>query len=816
MNYTIESIAAFVQGRSFVSLPGSMVSNVMIDHREMHWQGSIFIAIKGAKHDGHSFIPALITQGVRHFLVSDETWIQPNALSANFILVKDVIDALQQIAGNHRKHFNIPIIGITGSNGKTIIKEWLNQLLESEFQICRSPKSYNSQIGAALSVCALNSNHTLGVFEAGISKPGEMALLQKMILPTVGVFANLGDAHAAHFTSNQEKFLEKWKLFEGCEVIVCSMDEPWFDWIPKSQFKHCYTWSFSNQTAQIYVQKYESNNASTELEFIWERDLYSVEFPFNDQASVQNAMNCLCTLAALGYLSKNTLLRFDHLGRVAMRMEVKQGIENSVLIDDTYNSDLGSLRAALEKLSQQPLSKRMVILTDMEDNLDRFPEIAKLMEDASVDELVAIGPAIAKHANLFKSMKASFFLDANTFWQTLDQRSLRNKAILIKGARKFRLEQLVQRLQAQQHETYLEIDLHKMGENFRYFKSMLNPGVKTMVMVKAFGYGSGGFEVASYLQAQKADYLAVAYADEGLSLRQRGIHMPIMVMSPTSSTHETLIQNNLEPEIFSIRSLKEFIESAKNLRHLFDVFPIHIKLDSGMHRLGFEPTEIILVGNILRENPFLKVVSIFTHLSASENPAEDAFTTEQVSRFNEAAKSLETALGYQVMKHVLNSNGVLRFQQYQFDMVRIGIGLYGFASSHERKFLHALGAFKSYIIQIREVEKDESVGYNRSGKSNIRRRIATVAVGYADGLDRRLGHGNWSLKWNGHNCPTVGSVCMDMCMIDVSNCEAKEGDEVIVFSDSVDVERMAKFLDTIAYEILTNISQRVRRVYLQE
>lgn len=816
MNYTIESIAAFVQGKSFVSLPGSMVSSVMIDHREMHWQGSIFIAIKGAKHDGHTFIPALINQGVRHFLVSDEAWIERHALTANFILVQDVIEALQLIAVNHRKHFNIPIIGVTGSNGKTIIKEWLNQLLESEYRICRSPKSYNSQIGAALSICSLSSIHSLGVFEAGISKPGEMAHLQKMILPSVGVFANLGDAHAAHFASDQEKFLEKWKLFSGCESIVCSMDEHWFDWIPEALLKNCFTWSFINKTAQIYVQKYESNNASTEIEFTWEGNSYSVEFPFTDQASVQNAMNCLCTLAALGNLSKSGLLRFGQLGRVAMRMEVKQGIENSVIIDDTYNSDLGSLKAALEKLSQQPLSKRMVILTDMEDNLDRFPEIAKLMEDASVDELVAIGPAIALHAGLFKSMQASFFPDADTFWQTLDHRSLRNKAILIKGARKFKLEQLVQRLQAQQHQTYLEIDLHKMGENLRYFRSLLNPGVKTMVMVKAFGYGSGGFEVASYLQAQKADYLAVAYADEGLSLRQRGIHMPIMVMSPTTATHETLIQNNLEPEIYSIRSLKEFIESAKNLRHLFDVFPIHIKLDSGMHRLGFEPVDISEAAAILCENPFLKVVSIFTHLSASENPDEDAFTNTQVKRFDEAAKSIEAALGYRCMKHVLNSNGVLRFQQYQFEMVRIGIGLYGFASSHERKFLHALGAFKSYIIQIRDVDKDESVGYNRSGKSNVRRRIATVAVGYADGLDRRLGHGNWSLKWNDHNCPIVGSVCMDMCMIDVSDCEAKEGDEVIVFSDSVDVERMAKFLDTIAYEILTNISQRVRRVYLQE
>lgn len=819
MNYTIETIGDFCGGTSLIAIPGSMVRSVIIDHRDPNRNGAMFAAFKGSRTDGHRFIPELIEQGVRHFLISEEQVAGHHQGKANFIIVPDVTTGLQRIAAKHRAYFTLPVIAVTGSNGKTVVKEWLNTLLEDNFDICRSPKSFNSQIGVALSVLQLAPNHTLGIFEAGISRPGEMSNLERILKPGIGIFTNLGDAHAAHFESERAKFNEKWLLFAETDKVICRSDQQWFEWLDENERKRCFTWSDTHTDADVFITRISTGPRSTLIDLKYKgRDL-AVEIPFADKASVENALHCLCVLLLLEHGTPAVLARFAMLMHVAMRLEVKQGIEQSVLIDDSYNADLGSLRVALEQLVSMEGRERLVILTDLSDNLSSqalYSRIAAMLEEAQVSELVGIGQEIERYRDLFSFLKLTCYPDADSYWNTLVPRSLRGKAILIKGARRFKLEQLVKRLQAQQHETVLEVDLHKLAENLKFFRSHIRPGVKIMVMVKAFSYGSGGFEIAGFLQTQRVDYLAVAYADEGIELRRHGIRMPIMVMSPSKAAYEGMIKNKLEPEIYSLRSLLEFIESARSLRHLFETLHIHLKIDSGMHRLGFQKDDMEGLLAELKEASFIRVVSIFTHLGAADNAKEDTFSQGQIREFLDFAGEMESALGYPVMKHALNSTGILRFPEYQLDMVRLGIGLYGFSGTDHNKFLHSLGTLKSYIVQTREVPARESVGYNRRGGADQPRTIATVAIGYADGLDRRLGNGNWRLKWQGTACATVGDICMDMCMIDVSGTAAREGDEVIVFDGALEIEQMASQLGTIPYEILTKVSQRVRRVFLQE
>lgn len=819
MNYTIESIADFCSGKAHIALPGSNVSSIIIDHRDIHWHGALFVALKGSRSNGHDFIPELIEQGVRNFLVSDRKMLEAHQGKANFVLVTNAITALQEVAKGHRENFKIPIIGVAGSNGKTIVKEWINAVLEASHQICRSPKSYNSQIGVALSLMALDTKHTLGVFEAGISKPEEMARLQTMISPTIGIFTNLGDAHAAHFDSHKQKLEEKLLLFVHSEQIIVNRDQSWFEEYQGQHKGKFFTWSRESDQADVCVNGVKVRSGSTIIDLSHEGQQYQIQIPFEDRASIENAIHCFCLCLLLDCVSQQVLKRFSGLAPVAMRMEMKQGVENSVLIDDSYNSDLGSLQAALDQLSAQKADARVVILTDMYQNTPGdhlYHELARVLNESRIDELICIGPDLAKYRSLFTQGSIQNFDNADQYWEQLDTTQLRNKAILIKGARVFRLERLVKRLQAQQHETTLQVDLHKLGQNLKYFRTQIESKTKIMVMVKAFSYGSGGFEVANYLQNQKVDYLAVAYADEGVALRKRGIRLPIMVMSPAKTSYDAVIRNQLEPEIYSLRSLSEFIDSAASLRHLFHELNIHLKIDSGMHRLGFESGDVSALLKLLNDAPFIRVASVFTHLSAADAKNQDDFTKDQIERYQTVADAIRNGLSYDVMYHVLNSTGILRFPQFHFDMVRIGIGLYGFAGTDSSKFLQALGAFKSYIIQIRSVAPNESVGYSRAGVSDKERRIATIAVGYADGLDRRLGHSEWNLKWQGQACPIVGNVCMDMCMIDVTHCDAKEGDEVMIFDGADDVEAMAKKLGTIPYEILTKVSQRVSRVYLQE
>lgn len=820
MNYTIESIVDFCKGEPRIIYPGSKVGRINIDHRITQRRNALFAALKGSRFDGHDFIPELLDFGVHHFLVTDAEVAERYADQANFIIVKDVVKALQMIAAEHRDNFNTEIIAITGSNGKTIIKEWLNMLLEHDFRVCRSPKSYNSQIGVPLSVFELSSNDTLGIFEAGISQPDEMQRLYTILQPNFGIFTNLGDAHAVHFASDEQKLKEKWILFESAYRVVACKDQSWVKWLSEEQREKCFFWSTEDPTAKVFVASLVKGKSKTECTVRFREQEYRFKIPFTDRMSIENAMHCFATLCMLDNLTDEALERFEHLAPVSMRMEVKQGVEDSLLIDDTYNADLESLRGAIDLLVSHADRDKWAILTDFSENLDHektYREVAQMLKQSDVTQLIALGPSLSKYRDVFAPVPVACYESTDAFWEKLDTKTLRHKAILIKGSRKYRLEKLVNRLQAKQRITTLEIDLKHLEKNLKFFQSKLQPKVKTMVMVKAFAYGSGSFEIAHFFQNQRSvDYLVVAYSDEGVLLREKGITIPIMVLSPSASSYETMIQHNIEPEIYSLLELKGFLRAAKSMRHFFDVYPIHLKLNTGMNRLGFEQEELEKALELIKTSPYVLVSTVFTHLSATDGSEHDDFTHTQVKRFNALNELVVKRLGYQPDRHVLNSNGVLRFPEYHFEIVRLGIGLYGFSEDAQNRFLAALGSLKSYIIQIRKVPAGESVGYSRKGTADHPRRIATVALGYADGLDRRLGNGNWSIRWQGVDCPTVGNICMDMTMIDVTDTQAREGDEVIVMEGKEDIVRMADLLETIPYEILTSIPERVRRVYLQE
>ncbi len=819
MKYTIESIADALKVDAAIVLPGCEISGVTIDHRKVTDKSTLFVALKGQKVDGHVFIPELLDMGVHNFLISDERILKEHKDQANFLLVNNVVNALQSVATQHRMKFSLPVIGITGSNGKTVVKEWLNTLLESTFRICRSPKSFNSQIGVPLSVLKLGTEHTLALFEAGISKQGEMPKLREVIKPTIGLMTNLGDAHDAGFDSRDKKLFEKLSLFKDCEKVICCKDHLWFVNNQDKLSLPVFTWSQSDKASDVYVKGVSSNAGASHLELIYKGQDYLIELPFEDRASIENSIHCFCLIAILDKVTPDVLDRFKRLSPVAMRMEIKMGVENSMIIDDSYNSDIGSLAAALDQLNSMKASGRMVILSDLDpDNNHKsvYAEIVKHVNRAIVDEVVLIGKHISMHVAQFNASTVNKFDSVDGFFDSLSLKTLRDKAILIKGARLFKFERLVKHMQAKQHQTRLEIDLQKLTSNLRYYRSILEPDTAIMVMVKAFAYGSGSFEIARVLQQERVDYLAVAYTDEGVVLRERGIRIPIMVMSPNKAEYEKIIRNNLEPEIFSIRALQDFVEVAKANRHLFDILKIHLKVDSGMHRLGIDENDVPRILEVLQDEEYIRLSSVFTHLAAADDDAHDEFTKNQVTKFSKVADELALKVSAPFMRHVLNSSGALRFPDYQFDMVRLGIGLYGFGNAHHDRHLLALGALKSYILQIKHIPAGESIGYSRAGRFDEDRTIATVAVGYADGLDRKLGNGKWGLRWNNRSCPIVGNVCMDMCMVDVTGLKAKEGDEIIVFDGAADIRKMAEIVGTIPYEILTNLSDRVSRVYLKE
>jgi alanine racemase len=815
LNLIIKNIESLLDSKWNKNPAGETIDSISIDSRSLqNNEKTLFFALAGANNDAHIYLKELISKGVRNFVVRHI----PDGLEgrANFLVVNNTLEALQKTASYYRSLFSFPIIGVTGSNGKTIVKEWLNFLLSPDYNIIRSPKSYNSQVGVPLSVLAINEQHNLGIFEAGISTVSEMEKLQKIIQPTIGILTNIGSAHDEGFVNLEEKIKEKILLFNDSEVVIYQKNNTVEQFI-SSKIK-AVSWSFTDATATVFVSKKEYTHENTLVEYTYKGNVSKLKIPFVDDASIENVISCLLLLLYLEYDSKTIQNRIELLYPIEMRLKVKNGINNCSLIDDSYSSDFQSLKIALDFLeSQKQHQKKTVILSDIfQSGLSNevlYSKVAELIISNKISRFIGIGETVSTLET--KLPNAMFFKDTNEFSLHLDELNFENETILIKGARSFQFEEIVSALAEKTHETVLEINLNAISHNFNFFKSKLKPNTKMMAMVKAFGYGNGGFEIAKLLEHHKVDYLGVAFADEGISLKTAGIKLPIMVLNPENTSFPAIIQHQLEPEIYSLKGMNAFLKIAEQ-KKLKD-FPIHIKLDTGMHRLGFEANTIDDLITTLKGNQTVKVKSILSHLATSDDLQHKDFVEYQINLFEKLSSKLIDELQITPIRHILNTSGISNFPQAQYDMVRLGIGLYGVSNDpEEQKYLENVGTLKSIISQIRTIQSGESVGYGRRFMANRESRIATIPIGYADGIARSWGNGIGFVTIKNKKASIVGSVCMDMLMVDVTEIDCKEGDSVVIFGESPTVTYMAEQLNTIPYEILTSISQRVKRVFYRE
>ncbi len=835
MSYLISHIAKTLgaNARIFADNP---IEYIFFDSRKFFFPAtSLFIALKGPRRNGHNFIPDLYKKGVRNFIVCEEIKSE-DFPQANILFVKDGLKALQQVAAFHRKQFNLPVIGITGSNGKTIVKEWLYQLLQPNFNIVRSPKSYNSQIGVPLSVWEMNKFHTLGIFEAGISQPGEMDNLNKIIQPTIGILTNIGEAHSEGFKNVDQKVEEKIKLFNNAGLVIYCSDE----WLAdkamvlkyeslmhktdKQAFR-LFSWG-KIQKADLQILEINKKQTGTEIIATYKNADTAITIPFTDDASIQNAITCWCVLLHLGIKDAVIVKRMKLLQPVNMRLELKKGINHCTIINDSYSADLNSLHIALDFLTQMSgVSKRTVILSDffqtgMNDE-ELYERIAADLVQHKIDRLIGIGLNISKYLRIeddlvSNKIRSEFYSSTEDFVSRFRFSDFRDEAILVKGARLFCFEQLIQLLELKVHQTELEINLNAVTHNLQQYQKLLQPSTKLMAMVKAFAYGSGGAEIANTLQYQKVDYLGVAYADEGTELRKAGISLPMMVMNAEKETFDTLVTNQLEPVIFSFTMLKEFDGFLK--REGIKNYPVHLEIETGMNRLGFAVQQMENLCKDITATSSFRVQSVFSHLAASEDPMQDEFSNRQYDLFVQASAILQKNLGYDFLRHIANSAAILRHPQMQLDMVRLGIGMYGVDSAVSGKLnLQTVATLKSTVAQIRHLTAGETVGYNRKGVIERDSMIATISIGYADGFSRRLGNGAGKILIRGQLAPVIGAVCMDMTMVDVTDIPGvKQGDEVTIFGKEISIQDLANWAGTIPYEIMTGISERVKRVYYEE
>ena len=813
MSFSIHDIVRITNGQLAQERDARSIKRLLIDSRKLtHAGDGLFFAIRSERNDGHKYIADAYAAGVRNFIVEQQP--TSSIAEANIVVVKNSVKALQQVAAAHRKKHEIPVIGITGSNGKTIVKEWLNQLLCDDFNIVRSPKSYNSQIGVPLSVWNIESVHTLALFEAGISMPGEMDQLEKIIAPTIGVFTSIGSAHSENFLSKRQLIGEKLNLFAHCPVVICPEDgdiaaliQPWL--ATKTILR--------TPTAEHATRT--STATSSTIELKWNELLLEFQLPFRDKASVENCITCITLMLHLGFEPTTIQDRLSRLTALEMRLQLIEGENDCTLVNDAYSNDLHSLEIALDFLGHHARQQsKTVILSDLfqtglsDDELHK--RIARLMAGKGVMQFLGIGESMCRHASYYPD-NSLFFSSTEEFLSRLANDDYVKRAILIKGARDFRFERIVAAFQQQTHDTVLEINLNALAHNLRYFKSKLPPTTKLMVMVKAFGYGSGAEEVASLLEFNKADYLAVAYTDEGVELRKAGISLPIMIMNPERSSLPTLIRHKLEPELYSFRTANNFLQ-ALQAADIREPYPVHLKIDTGMHRLGFIADEMHDLCAWLDTNKEVRVASVFTHLAASDATQYDDFTRRQLNIFNDCCDRIALHVKNPFMRHALNTGGIERFPDAAMDMVRLGIGLYGVsASGDDQQHLQTPGKWKTIISQIKQIKGGESVGYSRAFVAPFDMTIATIPVGYADGLRRTMSNGQGYVLVRGEKAPIVGNVCMDMTMIDVSAAHCSEGDEVELFGEHISLLEFARMCGTIPYEVLTSVSQRVKRVYVE-
>jgi alanine racemase len=823
MSISIQRILSITRGKLLEKGADTPIQHLLTDSRQVFFaRTALFFAIRGLRQDGHDFIRQAYEEGVRNFIISQKTDTTPFE-NANVILVENTVQALQDIARYHREQFAIPIVAITGSNGKTIVKEWLFQLLHDDVRIVRSPKSYNSQIGVPLSLWQINQHHHLGIFEAGISQQGEMKRLTPLIRPQIGIFTNIGSAHSAGFPSMEEKVAEKLSLFEQVEKLIYCRDYELIDEQVKLKLsaKQIFSWS-TQHPADLRILERRTVGNQTQIQAVFRGKELQIQIPFSDQASIENAIHCWAFMLLRGYPNEQIAERMLQLEPVAMRLELRPGIQNCTIINDAYNSDLNALRIALEFLQQQANHPhKIVVLSDIlqmgEPREEFYPKVAGLLSESSITAFVGVGRECREIGrDLPASIEQHFFDTTDQYLSYLHEHLPENSSILLKGARKFAFERIADRLALKTHRTTLEINLHALRHNINVYHRYLQPGVKLLVMVKASAYGSGALEVARLLEFQQIDYLSVAYIDEGIELRKAGIQLPILVLNPDEAELDALVRFHLEPELYSLEQIETLI---RYLPEDARPFPVHIKLETGMNRLGFTEEELPRLCHLLQTyQTQLKVASAFSHLAASESAGEDAFSLQQIERFTSMYEQIADKLGYRPWRHLLNSAGILRFPEHQMDMVRLGIGVYGIDSTNLiQKELEPVLVLKAAISKIKELPAGSTVGYGRKGRLEKKSRIATLSVGYADGLLRLAGNQRYEVSIRGQRAPLIGNICMDMCMADVSHLpEASAGDEVIVFGQTPSVQELATALQTIPYEVFTNISHRVRRVYVQE
>lgn len=822
MNYNTSQIATIIKAEGKIHADNTL-SVLLTDSRSLTFpEESIFFALVTERNDGHKYIKELYDKGVRDFVIDHYPNESDKMPEANFLRVTDTLAAMQMLAAHHRRQFDIPVIGITGSNGKTSVKEWLHQLLQDDYNIVRSPRSYNSQTGVPLSVWQLNEKTELALFEAGISRPDEMHRLEEIIQPTIGLITNIGEAHQEGFASMQQKCMEKLTLLQGCDCIIYDGDnEVVSDCVEKLCLgAYEIAWSRKDRDKPLYISSIEKGDHSTRIKYTYLQYFLEVTIPYTDDASIQNAIHCLAIMLYLNRMPEVISERMAKLEPLAMRMEVKEGNNNCLIINDSYNSDMDSLTIALDFQARRAANgkmKRTLILSDIFQTglppATLYRKVADLLKRKGIERLIGIGPIISDNAYLF-DIEKDFYSGTREFVEQLTPDMFQDELVLIKGARNFHFEIISEALELKQHETILEVNLDALVSNLNYYKSYLKPDTKVVCMVKAFGYGAGSYEIAKTLQDRGADYLAVAVADEGAELRKAGITMPIIVMNPEMSSFRTLFSYRLEPEIYSFNLLNALLAEGEKLG--VSGYPIHIKIDSGMHRLGFTENQVDELASLLQSQIVLMARSVFSHFAGSDETQHDAYTLQQIATFNRCADKIQAASKHKVMRHLLNTAGITRFSEHQLDMVRLGIGLYGVSPIDENQGLRPVSTLKTTILQIHEYEAGETIGYGRHGVLTRRSRIAAIPIGYADGLDRHLGNGNCEVLVNGHRAPIIGNICMDICMIDVTDVACNEGDRVEIFGENLPVQELAKRLDTIPYEVLTSISNRVKRVYYRE
>ncbi len=818
MKIAIKQVQDILKSKGEILFPDALIQWISIDSRSLQNNNStLFFALVGDNHNGHDYITELSSNGVRNFVISQIP--NPKPADCNFIVVPNTLVALQDLAAFYRRQFSIPVIAITGSNGKTIVKEWLSYLFAPDYSVIKSPKSYNSQVGVPLSVFGMNSYHDLGIFEAGISTISEMPQLQKILQPTIGVLINIGSAHDQGFESKKQKIHEKIQLFKSCKTFIYKKDtlveEVLFAEKAISKDTVYFSWSTIDKSATVFIDRIDSHNKITTVRFLYKNESHSVVIPFIDKASIENAITCLVVLLSQNIEITTIQQRISDLYPVQMRLQVKPAINNCTLIDDSYSNDLQSLTIALDFLEQQKQHKyKTIIISDIEQSglskEELYSVLWNQLNENNIQKIITVGKEISSYLKQYKEV--SFFETTDALINDISNLSFENQTILVKGARNFQFEKVVKALEYRKHETVLEVNLDAITHNLNFYKSRLQPTTKIMVMIKAFGYGNGGYELAKLLSYHRVDYLGVAFADEGIALKEAGINTPIMVMNPEISSFRSIVQHQLEPEIYNFRGLQAFLKVANELE--LKSYPIHIKLDTGMHRLGFESKDVDELIAVLSSTKVVQIKSILSHLAASDSLTYQDFTQNQIEGFDQMATKLAQSTACQPIKHIANTSGIINYPQAHFDMVRLGIGLYGIGYTEiENIELQNVSTLKSVISQIKDIPVGDSVGYSRMFVAQKSMRTATVPIGYADGVSRLLSNQKGYIYINNCKAPIVGNVCMDMLMVDVTDINCQEGDEVIIFGEQLSTKELALNQNTIPYEILTRISHRVKRIF---